>query len=72
MDATSTTTTAKSGHESKLSASLKSRHLTMMSIAGVIGGARADSGDQQRADDRVEVGEEQRVEDQGRCRAGAR
>ena len=39
MDATSTTTTAKSGHESKLSASLKSRHLTMMSIAGVIGGA---------------------------------
>ena len=39
MDATSTTTTAKGEHESKLSASLKSRHLTMMSIAGVIGGA---------------------------------
>ncbi|MCE6981635.1 amino acid permease, partial [Pseudomonas frederiksbergensis] len=40
MDATSTSTsTAKVEHESKLSASLKSRHLTMMSIAGVIGGA---------------------------------
>ena len=40
MDATSTSTSAeKSGHESKLAASLKSRHLTMMSIAGVIGGA---------------------------------
>lgn len=40
MDATPTTTTgAKGEHESKLSASLKSRHLTMMSIAGVIGGA---------------------------------
>ena len=40
MDATSTSTSAaKSEHESKLAASLKSRHLTMMSIAGVIGGA---------------------------------
>ncbi|NBA97439.1 amino acid permease [Pseudomonas sp. R5(2019)] len=40
MDATSTSTTTSTVEgESKLSASLKSRHLTMMSIAGVIGGA---------------------------------
>jgi GABA permease len=40
MDATSTTTASEKGApESKLNASLKSRHLTMMSIAGVIGGA---------------------------------
>jgi GABA permease len=40
MHATPTTaSTVQVEHESKLSASLKSRHLTMMSIAGVIGGA---------------------------------